>query len=265
MQDSDNDESSFTDTEPVIEVESVATLEDDDKLEPFSAIHSPPPPSKKSKKIVETNDESNKESDDESTNNDKPRLRSMPRSLRVVMKNHSDSKILRKKIAKLIQERYNIGKPTEKRMKRFDKCLSRALDKGLNDIGDIKQSKKSGHFSLIQPNPSDTTPAPKSKTIAPVVSLPSVSFPSASTVVETGPKFTHKWQYDDNGFHDYDKEASKEVEAAYQDYLKSPGCWDVRAVKSGKWEYQVDFPNMKQTNIQHEKHTQRSIRRVNIS
>ena len=264
MQDSDNDESSFTDTEPVIEVESTV---DDEKLEPFSAIHSLPP-SKSSKKRAKKDSDESENENDESTNN-KPRLRSMPRSLRVVMKNHDESKLSRKKITKLIQERYNIGKATEKRMKRFDKCLSRALDKGLNDIKDIKLSKKSGRYSLIL-HPSDTSDAttqPKSKTTAPIISLSSVSIPglsSAPAVMETGPKFTHKWQYDDNGFHDYDKDASKEVEAAYQDYLKSPGCWDVRSVKSGKWEYQVDFPNMNQTNIQHEKHTQRSIRRVNI-
>jgi len=72
---------------------------------------------------------------------------------------------------------------------------------------------------------------------------------------------TH-WQYYDNGWKNYDKDAAKVVEEAYQEYVKDPGQFDVRAIKSGHWMYQVDFANMKQTNIQHEAHTIRNIRRV---
>jgi len=50
----------------------------------------------------------------------------------------------------------------------------------------------------------------------------------------------------------------------YQKYLENRGDTDVRAVKSGQWEYMVDFMAMKQTNIQHENHTIRNIRRVKI-
>jgi len=52
------------------------------------------------------------------------------------------------------------------------------------------------------------------------------------------------------------------VEDVYQNYLSNRGDTDVRAVKSGQWEYQVDFMAMKQTNIQHDNHTVRNIRRV---
>jgi len=37
---------------------------------------------------------------------------------------------------------------------------------------------------------------------------------------------------------------------------------DVRAVHSGKWNYQVDFINNTQTNIDHTSHTQRNIKRI---
>jgi hypothetical protein len=73
-----------------------------------------------------------------------------------------------------------------------------------------------------------------------------------------------KWQYEDNGWKDYDAEASEEVEKCYQTYLSCPGQFDVRSVKSGTWHYQVDFPQMIQTNIRHENHTRRAIRRISI-
>jgi len=71
------------------------------------------------------------------------------------------------------------------------------------------------------------------------------------------------WEYKerDNWF-PYAPEASDIVEAAYQDYLNDPNQVDVRSVKSGMWAYQVDFTNMTQTNIQHENHTVRDIRRT---
>eukprot|EP01101_Sappina_pedata_P011882 TRINITY_DN8060_c0_g1_i1.p2 TRINITY_DN8060_c0_g1~~TRINITY_DN8060_c0_g1_i1.p2 ORF type:complete len:238 (-),score=93.80 TRINITY_DN8060_c0_g1_i1:73-786(-) len=108
------------------------------------------------------------------------------------------------------------------------------------------------------------------------------SFPTTAALAKTTPKKKKKketavvgsqiegseggsalhWQYFDNGWKSYSKEADAFVEEAYQDYLKTPGSYDVRAIKSGAWMYQVDFINMKQTNIQHEAHTVRDIRRV---
>jgi len=58
--------------------------------------------------------------------------------------------------------------------------------------------------------------------------------------------------------------ASNEVERIYQGYLANRGDTDVRAVKSGQWEYMVDFLALKQTNLQHESHTVRDIRRIPI-
>lgn len=91
---------------------------------------------------------------------------------------------------------------------------------------------------------------------------------TASTTPKTAPAgvtFDHFWQYEHNGWKNYDGKASDVVEGVYQSYLVNRGGTDVRAVKSGEWEYLVDFQQMKQTNIQHEAHTIRNIRRVAAS
>jgi len=80
-----------------------------------------------------------------------------------------------------------------------------------------------------------------------------------STVVERTSNVI--WQYEHNGWHDYDTTASDVVEAAFQDWQGNPYT-DVRAIKSGQWQYQVDFNAMQQTNIEHVNHTRRSIRRL---
>eukprot|EP01095_Lingulamoeba_sp_RSL-Kostka_P017101 TRINITY_DN8693_c0_g2_i1.p1 TRINITY_DN8693_c0_g2~~TRINITY_DN8693_c0_g2_i1.p1 ORF type:complete len:288 (-),score=99.50 TRINITY_DN8693_c0_g2_i1:45-908(-) len=72
----------------------------------------------------------------------------------------------------------------------------------------------------------------------------------------------YKWQYYDNGYHNYDDEASILVEEGYQMYQRRPEKYFVRSVKSGDWEYYVDFANMKQRNIEHSSHTERNIKRV---
>jgi len=85
----------------------------------------------------------------------------------------------------------------------------------------------------------------------------------ADTVKVAEAKYSHFWQYDDSGtWKNYETSASDTVEEVYQKYLGNRGDTDVRAVKSGQWEYQVDFAAMKQMNIQHPTHTVRSIRRV---
>jgi len=78
-----------------------------------------------------------------------------------------------------------------------------------------------------------------------------------------GAKYENVWQYKEGlNWKSYDEKASNVVEEVYQKYLGNKGDTDVRAVKSGQWEYQVDFSAMKQTNIQHENHTTRDIRRI---
>lgn len=71
------------------------------------------------------------------------------------------------------------------------------------------------------------------------------------------------WQYEHDGWKNYEKAASDVVEAAFVEWQKNPYT-DVRAIKSGEWEYMVDFTNMRQRNIQHESHTERNIRRAMV-
>jgi len=106
-----------------------------------------------------------------------------------------------------------------------------------------------------------TRGVPKSTT------APSVSTTTTTTTTPTSASSGENvwvWQFYDNGFHNYDIDASNTVEGVYQEYLKSPFTCDVRAVKSGQWQYEIDFRVMTQTNIQHESHTQRRIRRIQI-
>jgi hypothetical protein len=72
------------------------------------------------------------------------------------------------------------------------------------------------------------------------------------------------WQFltRNYGWVNFDVNASNTVEEVYQGYLANRGDTDVRAVKSGEWEYMVDFMAMKQTNLLHPNHTIRDIRRV---
>jgi len=80
-----------------------------------------------------------------------------------------------------------------------------------------------------------------------------------------GLKSDYIWQYEEGTWRNYYTEASNVVEDVYQDYLSNRGTTDVRAVRSGDFEYQVDFAAMKQTNITHANHTTRNIRRIKCS
>eukprot|EP01116_Phalansterium_solitarium_P003745 TRINITY_DN14564_c0_g1_i1.p1 TRINITY_DN14564_c0_g1~~TRINITY_DN14564_c0_g1_i1.p1 ORF type:complete len:340 (-),score=76.04 TRINITY_DN14564_c0_g1_i1:295-1218(-) len=78
------------------------------------------------------------------------------------------------------------------------------------------------------------------------------------------PKYEYIWQFRENDgrFHNYDIAASDVCEEVYQNYLGNRGDTDVRSVKSGQWNYMVDFMAFKQTNIDHHAHTVRDCRRV---
>jgi len=89
---------------------------------------------------------------------------------------------------------------------------------------------------------------------------------AAADSSESSGELVWVWQFleNDGYYHNYDEEASNTVEEVYQMYLKSPGATDVRSVKSGQWNYMVDFREMTQQNIQHESHTKRKIRRIQV-
>jgi len=65
-----------------------------------------------------------------------------------------------------------------------------------------------------------------------------------------------------DGYYDYDMKASDVVEEEWQKYIKNRAMCDVRAVKSGQYNYQVDFINWSQQNVDHHNHTVRKIRRL---
>jgi hypothetical protein len=132
-----------------------------------------------------------------------------------------------------------------------------------------KQKKTTQKKALSAPKQ-----APKKPTTAGAVSsnnrvLTADEFPlSRKQSIEADRRFregltTHKWQYkaDSGKFLDYVSSASTEVEKAYASWTVNPHI-DVRAVKSGDWEYHVDFNLMEQTNVRHPNHKKRTIQRV---
>lgn len=132
------------------------------------------------------------------------------------------------------------------------------------DFVELVATLKGGNSDSVDP---ETTSSPE-KTIE---TSSSSNSRNASTGMSESSSSQHcaktlqaKWQYEDNGWRDYDREASEEVERCYQTYLNCPGQFDVRSIQSGTWHYQVDFPQMIQTNIRHENHTRRAIRRVRV-
>jgi len=119
-----------------------------------------------------------------------------------------------------------------------------------------KKTKKARTASSSSPSTS-SSPASSGEPLVSPSKAPVVSKP-------IGLKGDYLWQYDHNGWKNYEATASNVVEDVYQNYLSNRGDTDVRAVKSGQWEYLVDFMALKQTNIQHEAHTTRNIRRIKV-
>jgi len=101
--------------------------------------------------------------------------------------------------------------------------------------------------------------APKAK--KPKKASPSTAVAAGSTAVAAEGTGKPIWQYHHNTWQNYDQQASDLVEEQYQEWLSNNQMFDVRSVKSGNFEYNVDFRRNVQTNIQHPSHTEREIRR----
>ena len=194
------------------------------------------------------------------------RLRSVPRATRVILR--KEGELNKADLLSGILERYEVA---PERKDKVVTLLERALQNGVS-IGSLTSSQSGYNLNL---NPSVVT-KPTSQTKKQQKRSRKKS-PKSNKLQETraqvqvseinnqqSQRIGAKWEYFDNGWHPYDQEASDLVEQAYQEYIANPGMYDVRAVKSGTWHYQVDFPNNKQTNIEHQNHTQRDIRRVSI-
>nr|QYA18369.1 bifunctional linker histone H1/H5 [Clandestinovirus] len=125
-----------------------------------------------------------------------------------------------------------------------------------------KPKPKKVRSSALNPKPAKPVIAKRASKPKPKPKPKSTNATVTTSTPQTSLVWT--WQFHDNGWCNYHPDASKVVEATYQEYLRNPGITDVRSVQSGEWHYLVDFRQMTQQNIQHENHTVRRIRRVNI-
>jgi len=111
-----------------------------------------------------------------------------------------------------------------------------------------------------EPTTTSSSKPRKAATTATTTSVTSEEAATGTSAKEGEGPGKYVWQYFDKTWRHYEAGASAIVEGVYQEYLLNPDI-DVRAVKSGDWQYQVDFTKMEQTNIQHANHTARKIRR----
>jgi len=113
---------------------------------------------------------------------------------------------------------------------------------------------------------SDTETSPKKPPPKGRGKAKTVTGASASSTSGNSTELVWVWQFLENDglYYNYESGASNVVEEVYQSYVKSPGATDVRSVKSGQWNYMVDFRAMTQQNVQHEAHTTRKIRRIQV-
>ena len=159
--------------------------------------------------------------------------------------------------------------------------------KGKNKkISPIQKSKKIKIVKLKTTNNKIAKVFPKTKSLLyPMLNVNNLStficnplkFSSPATLSSQETNYTKSWpatwHYFDNnifnskirsadGWYDYDDDASDIVEDEWQRYIVNRGMNDVRSVKSGEWEYMVDFANWSQTNTLHQNHKVRSVRRL---
>ncbi|PRP85464.1 hypothetical protein PROFUN_06833 [Planoprotostelium fungivorum] len=159
------------------------------------------------------------------------------------------------------------GEKKEKKEKK-EKRPQRKVQKkrGEKEGEKVQAPRKRARREVDSSSESEVDDQPKKKT--PAMSrarAPKKAAEKSAVLAAAGLKYDHLWQFEHNGWKNYDAKASDTVEEIYLDYLQNRRGTDVRAVKSGQWEYMVDFLALKQTNIQHEAHTIRNIRRVPVS
>lgn len=134
----------------------------------------------------------------------------------------------------------------------------------------ISRRGRRGRNSLASVLPSDPLPP---FLAAPVPIQPAIALPLSTAPNKEEERSLAIWQYYDqnnvsvviqnaSGWYDYDKPASDIVEEEWQKYIKNRAMCDVRAVKSGAYEYAVDFMSWTQTNITHHNHKVRRVRRL---
>jgi hypothetical protein len=161
-------------------------------------------------------------------------------------------------------KRERSASPKKKAAKKDDASKRKKKKKTEKEEAKPKRARKSKEENNDNNNKKEAPASPKKKRESKKGAAEEEK-PAAAKV--KGTKYDHFWQFkQDNGiWGNYEVNASDTIEDVYQKYLANRGDNDVRAVKSGQWEYQVDFMAMKQTNIQHPNHTVRDIRRVPVA
>lgn len=178
---------------------------------------------------------------------------------------------------RLLKKKQN-SKKTKGKGKKLNKNSKKSISKASNKTkftlvaSTKKQNKKVSRKTKIY-SATQSAPTPMLTTMI------LQNFPSTNTLTSYSKEQKYKkrhpaiWQFYDinnfnaklkrsDGWYDYDAEASDLVDDEWQRYIINRGMNDVRSVKSGQWEYLVDFVNWKQTNILHQNHTVRQIRRI---
>lgn len=210
--------------------------------------------------------------------------------LNIKHSNRRVKRLLRNALAKLVDDNTAVRKRNSYRLS--TKFLSKIVVKPIKVKRTIvkpikvKKIKKSPIQIAAIPKIKKIKKVKKAKQILPLVTsinffnnIPSFSIPLIAALPKTKKTNNYEkrhpatWQYNDpnnvnaqvkseDGWYDYDYAASDIVEDEWQRYIVNRGMNDVRAVKSGNWEYMVDFGGWKQTNILHQDHRSRSVRRL---
>jgi len=169
----------------------------------------------------------------------------------------------------------NIILSTNNKSKKI-KVSTKEKKKLKQDINDIK-TKLNKKLSLNKIDNKGENTNDNSNSFISNFDKPTIIHLKSSTIIKSNKneyKRIHpaRWQYYDNtkftnnpspdGWYEYDPEASDIVEDAWQRYTVHRGLNDVRSIKSGEWEYMVNFMNWDQQNIIHSSHTKRKIRRI---
>lgn len=111
-------------------------------------------------------------------------------------------------------------------------------------------------------------PAPKSAPPPPPSPPSPINMPAAAAASVAPPADPPvSWQYEtkNQGWQPFDAQAVTPIEAEYQKFLADPHNYDVREVRSGRFRYFINFAAMRQTNIDHDDHRERAVRRVTQS
>ena len=119
--------------------------------------------------------------------------------------------------------------------------------------------------------PRDPNRTPFSSRDENLLPLPSISPPPPQPQLEAVahpskiPQVPHiTWEYDDSDeWQSFNLDLQTDLETAYQCYLGESHRTDLATMRYrfGKWEYEIDFGSMIQTNISHTNRTQRKARR----